>query len=553
MQKFIPCAATLALALATPAFAQQLFVAQDAGAAEPPMLTDLAGFPAVSYSLLAPFEVNGAAGRFDGSLYICSGFSGALYTWDLVNPPQQIATSNVSGLSALAYAPGHLYGFGNFASPMGIYEINPATGAGTLVLDTSAQGYRFFGLDYNPADGLLYGFTEYGTTGLYRINVSTGEMTRLAGTPPGSYGMFRGLGVGNNTAYLCAAHPTDTFYAYDLSQGVGGTYVPFNNPYTNSINGAGAWVEGTPQPPINDNCAAAINVGEGIFAFDNRASTTDGSASSCGGGFNDVWYRYTPTVNGEVTIETCGRASFDTMLSAYDTCYGTELACNDDACDDVTSQITLNVTQGVPVIIRFASYSPGDTGSGSIRIFSSAPPANDNCANATPVSEGVFPFDTTNATTDGTNSCGFGGDTGGKDVWWRYTPSASGSATIYNCGQTSLDSQISAIATCGGPDLACSEDNCGTQSTITLDVTAGQPILVRLAGWRGAPGSGTITIDLEAGCAADFNGDNQVDFFDYLDFAQAFNDEDPSADFNGDNQIDFFDYLDFALAFDAGC
>ena len=40
---------------------------------------------------------------------------------------------------------------------------------------------------------------------------------------------------------------------------------------------------------------------------------------------------------------------------------------------------------------------------------------------------------------------------------------------------------------------------------------------------------------------------------DYLDFAQAFNDEDPSADFNGDNQVDFFDYLDFAAAFDAQC
>jgi hypothetical protein len=51
----------------------------------------------------------------------------------------------------------------------------------------------------------------------------------------------------------------------------------------------------------------------------------------------------------------------------------------------------------------------------------------------------------------------------------------------------------------------------------------------------------------------DFNNDGQVDFFDYLDFAQAFNDESPSADFNGDTQIDFFDYLDFAEAFDYGC
>jgi hypothetical protein len=54
-------------------------------------------------------------------------------------------------------------------------------------------------------------------------------------------------------------------------------------------------------------------------------------------------------------------------------------------------------------------------------------------------------------------------------------------------------------------------------------------------------------------CPADFNGDNQVDFFDYLDFAQAFANEDPSADFNGDEQVDFFDYLDFAVAFDHGC
>ncbi|MDX2146097.1 MAG: PQQ-binding-like beta-propeller repeat protein [Planctomycetota bacterium] len=54
-------------------------------------------------------------------------------------------------------------------------------------------------------------------------------------------------------------------------------------------------------------------------------------------------------------------------------------------------------------------------------------------------------------------------------------------------------------------------------------------------------------------CRADFNNDGQVDFFDYLDFSQAFAAEDPSADFNDDGQVDFFDYLDFAEAFGAGC
>jgi hypothetical protein len=54
-------------------------------------------------------------------------------------------------------------------------------------------------------------------------------------------------------------------------------------------------------------------------------------------------------------------------------------------------------------------------------------------------------------------------------------------------------------------------------------------------------------------CEADFNGDAVLDFFDYLDFASAFDAEDISADFNGDQIVDFFDYLDFVAAFDAGC
>jgi uncharacterized repeat protein (TIGR01451 family) len=61
-------------------------------------------------------------------------------------------------------------------------------------------------------------------------------------------------------------------------------------------------------------------------------------------------------------------------------------------------------------------------------------------------------------------------------------------------------------------------------------------------------GQALITIQLPL--AADFNNDGSVDFFDYLDFVQAFDSEDPSADFNGDQTVDFFDYLDFVAAFD---
>ena len=54
-------------------------------------------------------------------------------------------------------------------------------------------------------------------------------------------------------------------------------------------------------------------------------------------------------------------------------------------------------------------------------------------------------------------------------------------------------------------------------------------------------------------CGGDFNCDGVVDFFDYLDFVDAFSLNSPNADFNGDGFVDFFDYLDFADAYSLGC
>lgn len=54
-------------------------------------------------------------------------------------------------------------------------------------------------------------------------------------------------------------------------------------------------------------------------------------------------------------------------------------------------------------------------------------------------------------------------------------------------------------------------------------------------------------------CAADFNGDGTLDFFDYLDFVAGFSSNSATADFNADTVIDFFDYLDFVAAFSTGC
>lgn len=68
-------------------------------------------------------------------------------------------------------------------------------------------------------------------------------------------------------------------------------------------------------------------------------------------------------------------------------------------------------------------------------------------------------------------------------------------------------------------------------------------------------GYGMLNINaaIDFGCAADFNWDGIADFFDYLDFVDAFSANLRSSDFNGDAIVDFFDYLDFVDAFSLGC
>jgi hypothetical protein len=55
-------------------------------------------------------------------------------------------------------------------------------------------------------------------------------------------------------------------------------------------------------------------------------------------------------------------------------------------------------------------------------------------------------------------------------------------------------------------------------------------------------------------CAADFNCDGFIDFFDYDEFVTAFETGGGlEADFNRDGFVDFFDYDGFVLAFETGC
>jgi hypothetical protein len=211
--------------------------------------SDLAGFPSVVWTSHFPFEVNAAACSPDRTLYLCNGpFTTRLYRSTLAGPPQLVTTVTID-VHGMGYGRDRLYGFSNYGSPMGIYAIDPQTGVASLAISTATEGFRFFGLDYNPLDDRLYGYTEYGANGLYAIDIDSGVMTRLIGSPPGVNGQGRALAVGNDTVYLLATRGDEgePCFAYDLAQGPGGAWVAFTNPYpANHNTGGAAWI-----PPEN--------------------------------------------------------------------------------------------------------------------------------------------------------------------------------------------------------------------------------------------------------------------------------------------------------------
>ena len=111
----------------------------------------------------------------------------------------------------------------------------------------------------------------------------------------------------------------------------------------------------------------------------------------------------------------------------------------------------------------------------------------------------------------------------------------------FNCTGTSLDQH--AVLLNSVPDTSCDgELNCRAASICEIDTDVNGP-----CGERNTIGA------VEVHTCADFNHDLVLDFFDYLDFVQAFSSGDQSADFNRDQTLDFFDYLDFVDRFVGGC
>ena len=220
------------------------------------------------------------------------------------SPPGTVST----GALAFDTLTNTLYGIND--GPSELVIINTTTGVQTTIGALGGGINDVDGLTYSQADGFLYGINS-STEETLRIDPATGAATVVAGT-----GTTWGLVFGMTSKFR----------------------------------------------PGNDECSTPVCLGDGDTFIGSNAFATGSNITSCEVNDTlDVWFTYTPTSSGFVTIDTNG-STVDTTLALFDSCGGSELACDDNGGTGLNSLISQSLVQNQTYYIRVAGYngSSGD-------------------------------------------------------------------------------------------------------------------------------------------------------------------------------------------------
>lgn len=267
-----------------------------------------------------------------------------------------------------------------------------------------------------------------------------------------------------------------------------------------TINGPGV-------SPINDFCGTPrqLPLNTALSAFNAGSTGTD--TSLCGDSdTSDVWFSIPASIPGRYIIQVCSDA-MQPVVSLHANCFGSpSTACNAGASlapcaggQSATAALSFNQTSAGTVLVRVA----GVRGSfGDFTITAHSPRPNDLCSNATPIVAGtnVQGTITPALTTEASILCG----PSSLDVWYSFTPTATGAYTIGLCSGASFDAVLSVHSGCpeqSGSMLFCSDDVCGTSPSLTTLMNAGQARWIRVAGKGNAGavfGDFTLRADLLA-------------------------------------------------------
>ena len=247
----------------------------------------------------------------------------------------------------------------------------------------------------------------------------------------------------------------------------------------------------------------------------------DEETSTCGGaGAGDVAVEFTAPAAATYAFRLDPLATgFDATLTVRDGCGGVELGC-DDTPTFGGELVFAPLAAGQTVVAVVDGWSADIEGTFALDVvevaasetacgdavdedFDGATDCLDpDCAGAVecvatcpedtlPGSPGQVVGDTTGLTDDTTPSCAIGST--GSDTTVEFTAPADGEYTFDTFG-SSYDTTLYALDTCGGVELACDDDTDGLQSRISLDLLAGETVVLVVDAF--STGSGPFTLDV---------------------------------------------------------
>jgi hypothetical protein len=345
---------------------------------------------------------------------------------------------------------------------------------------------------YRDTDWYQFTLTEPMTVTLKGVSEAPVALYLLSGTCAG------GMSVAASANLLV---PCDTGVASTIL--LAGTYVAWvgGTGTTDNLCANGPWnyyikLTGVPATVVaGDFCADPIVITDGSYDGTNVGATVDGPYAHG----NNVWYRYTATCDGTATASMCASPNNYLDLRMYVYAGGacptvTYIANNDDGCvtpDYGTPTVSFPVTAGSQYMIEIGNYT-GELGAFNLALSCEAGGglSNDNCADAIPVTNGVYTGTNVGATVDGP----FAGY--GPDVWYCYTATCDGLATASMCAgtPTTFDAMLAVFDGCAcpasGADLIGNgDDDCGYSygpSAYTWPVVAGQQYMIMILGYSTA-------------------------------------------------------------------
>ena len=182
------------------------------------------------------------------------------------------------------------------------------------------------------------------------------------------------------------------------------------------------------------NCTRAIVIQPSATAFRVDSMITGAATFSNIDPFptKAIWYKYTPTTDGLMTVSTCGGGADSRLILYTGTCGQLALAgFNDDFCDDgsgdpLAAKIDKPVKANVTYYMEFDNAWDDVPFTFTLSLATFTPRPTQACATATVIAPGFYDVDSLFGYASHGNAS--------RANWYKYTPTRNGKIGINSCG-----------------------------------------------------------------------------------------------------------------------